>query len=675
MSAHNDIPVKENGNVTALVSLPGGGMAFATAGPAWGVISSNGTVTFRQQTPGALADSTLPSSWPRNLRLSSDGHQVSFQYGSARTAAVFDLAKRNWISEKTDLASPIVSGSGVDVQSTSWLGSRKKAPTLNGKALQFDPGELTTSLAIASDGQFVALGSIFSVRLFNRDGNMIWRNLLSVSDVNISADGKWVVAESRDGTLRWYHLADGKEVLALYPQPDSHDWVMWTPSGYFDASPGSENLIGWHINRGPDQAADFFPASQFRERFYRPDVINRIVDTLDEAKAVAQANAAAGRREPTISVAEILPPVVEIVSAPERFAATTIPIRIKVRAPPDAPVMRLRVLVNGEIMPSPRAAEPVNADGSQELTLVLPPKDSEIKIYADNRNSTSLPRTLTLQWAGERKVFAAGEQGTRKAQKPKLWVLAVGVSAYRDPSVPRLSYADADADAFARMLKAQQGKAYRDVEMKVLTDAQATRASVLAGLDWIRSQVGAGDVGMVFLAGHGFTMATDHQYYYGAVDVDLKRLTDTGVPYKAIQDALIDFNLRGNGTRAVFFIDTCHAGDASGARLNATVKASNGDALVGELTRFENQVLVFASSKAEQSSWEEPEFKHGAFTEALVEGLGDQWQADPRATGRVTYKNLDAWISDRVPVITHDRQTPRLMTPPGGVDDFVLGMK
>jgi uncharacterized caspase-like protein len=125
----------------------------------------------------------------------------------------------------------------------------------------------------------------------------------------------------------------------------------------------------------------------------------------------------------------------------------------------------------------------------------------------------------------------------------------------------------------------------------------------------------------------------------------------------------------------VFFIDTCHAGNATGATLNTTVKASNGDALAGELTRTENQVLVFASSKGDQSSWEEPEFQHVAFTEALIEGLGAQWQADPRATGRVTYKNLDAWISDRVPVLTQGRQTPRLMTPPGGIDDFVLGTK
>jgi hypothetical protein len=29
-------------------------------------------------------------------------------------------------------------------------------------------------------------------------------------------------------------------------------------------------MIGWHLNRGLDQAADFFPASRFRDRFSCP---------------------------------------------------------------------------------------------------------------------------------------------------------------------------------------------------------------------------------------------------------------------------------------------------------------------------------------------------------------------------------------------------------------------
>jgi len=45
------------------------------------------------------------------------------------------------------------------------------------------------------------------------------------------------------------------------------------PSGYHDASPGAEDLIGWHLNNGKERAADFFPLSRFRSARYRPGVV------------------------------------------------------------------------------------------------------------------------------------------------------------------------------------------------------------------------------------------------------------------------------------------------------------------------------------------------------------------------------------------------------------------
>ena len=57
--------------------------------------------------------------------------------------------------------------------------------------------------------------------------------------------------------------------------------MAWTPEGYYVASPGAEDLIGWHVNNGKDRAADFFSASRFRDAFYRPDIVTRVLETLD----------------------------------------------------------------------------------------------------------------------------------------------------------------------------------------------------------------------------------------------------------------------------------------------------------------------------------------------------------------------------------------------------------
>src|SRR6202044_2592102 len=92
------------------------------------------------------------------------------------------------------------------------------------------------------------------------------------------------------GTIRWHRVDNGRELLALFVNRDTKAWVAWTPSGYYTASPGGEDLIGWDVNCGWAQAADFFPASLFRDRFNRPDIVQLVLDTLDEDAAVKQAN-------------------------------------------------------------------------------------------------------------------------------------------------------------------------------------------------------------------------------------------------------------------------------------------------------------------------------------------------------------------------------------------------
>lgn len=45
--------------------------------------------------------------------------------------------------------------------------------------------------------------------------------------MNISADGRYVVAAYADGTIRWHRAEDGAELLAFFPHADRTDWVAW----------------------------------------------------------------------------------------------------------------------------------------------------------------------------------------------------------------------------------------------------------------------------------------------------------------------------------------------------------------------------------------------------------------------------------------------------------------
>jgi WD40 repeat protein len=166
-------------------------------------------------------------------------------------------------------------------------------PELNGRPLGLEQADTAYSVDVRNDR--VLVGSQSALALFDAGAHKVWSVPTPAAfRVAQSPDGRLVVAVHDDGTVRWYRASDGVELLALFVLADGKRWVAFTPSGYYAAGPGAEDLVGWQVDHGPDQAADFFPASKFRDRFYRPDAVSLVLKTLDETEAVRQADA---RRE------------------------------------------------------------------------------------------------------------------------------------------------------------------------------------------------------------------------------------------------------------------------------------------------------------------------------------------------------------------------------------------
>src|SRR5262249_55514997 len=242
-----------------------------------------------------------------------------------RSAVRFSLAARGYDGSADDpsMIPPRIEADGLDLR--DW--KNRVNPTLNGQAVKLETNEQSRCFAIAPDGQSLVLGTDWNLRRLARSGKEIWKRPApaTVWGVNISGDGRWAVAAYGDGTIRWHRLSDGRELLAFFPHVDRRRWVLWTPSGYYDASPGAEDLIGWHLNRGKDSTADFFPVSRFRGQFNRPDAVARVFETLDEGEALRMANAQSGRRETTqpARLENVLPPVVQILSPGDGSGVST----------------------------------------------------------------------------------------------------------------------------------------------------------------------------------------------------------------------------------------------------------------------------------------------------------------------------------------------------------------
>jgi WD40 repeat protein len=653
-----DTPAAEN-TVLNLRALPQGGVAFGATDPAWGLLDAGGHRT--RFVAGPIADFRNRESF----QLAHDGRTVRFSYEqSGGSPARFDPEHGLSLGEDTAIAltAPRTEAPGLAI--TDWKNTGQ--PKLNGTMLPLAPHEMSRGLAIAPDGAHFAVGTDYYVSLYDRSGIKRWQVIAPgiAWTVNISGDGQSVVAASSDGTIRWYDIENGREKLAFFPHADRKRWVAWTPSGYYQASPGGEDLIGWHLNHGKDTAADFFPASRFRSKFNRPDVIARALTAPSEAEALRLADADAGRKPEArpVSLQTLLPPVVEILSPLDGTSVTSssVTVRYAARTLTDAPLTGLRVRVNGVAvsLPEARAITVVPSGNVREVTIPIREEGSEIQLFAENKNGVSTPATVRLIWAGK-----APASAQETMFKPKLYVLAVGVAQYANPSF-NLGLPAKDARDFAGVLMKQKGRLYADVQVHLLTDAEATRDNVVDGLEWLQHEVTAHDVGMMFLAGHGMN-DNNGKYYFLPHNADPEKLLRTGVPQSDIRDTLS--RMAG---KAVFFVDTCHSGNALGT---AKTRGLGDDinAFVNDLASAENGVVVFAASTGRQLSLEDPAWGNGAFTKAVVEGLNGK--ADFQKAGRITLKGLDYYIDERVKELTGGRQSP-VSIAPSGVADFPIAV-
>lgn len=641
------------GDILALAAVAGRGIAFAGAGPEVGIASGSGERLFHRGADSADFRDSQP-----DFRVSADGATIQFGFASAGSArARFSLADRLLDSAPrtppTGLTLPAAAGHGLLVE--GWLNGT--APALNGIPLPIDRFETARSLALFPDGGGFVLGTDWSLHCFDRYGRSRWR--ISAPGiawgVNMTRNGRLVMAAFGDGTIRWYRAADGKELLAFFPHADRKRWLLWSPSGYYDASPGGEELAGWHLNSGPDRAADFFPVSRFRTVYCRPDVIARILSAGDEEEAVRLADAAAGKKRESRAITAFLPPVVAIRAPADGtvIEAGEAAVAFAVRSPSGEPVTGVRLLVNGRPVQF-REKEKGAPGGLREVTVPLPAGESEIAVIAENRHAASEPAIVRLSRAVDE---PAGEISIQ----PRLFILAVGVAAYPDKDLV-LEYAAKDARDFASLMLLQKGGLYGEVTAKVLTDGAATREAILDGFQWLRREATERDTAVVFLSGHGVT-EPNGTYYYLPVSGDQNKPAGTAVVFSEIRNTLM--TLPG---KAILFVDTCHAGNVLGGRRGT----ADLNGVVNELSSAENGVVVFASSTGRQYSLEDESWGNGAFTKALVEGIGGK--ADYTGKGRITVTSLDLWLSERVQELTEGRQTPTTAKP-RTIQDFPLALR
>jgi hypothetical protein len=379
--------------------------------------------------------------------------------------------------------------------------------------------------------------------------------------------------------------------------------------------------------------------------------VGLVLGLIDETRAVEEANRVAKRKDTDAPVADLLPPVIEIVdpAGGGRISDPMLTIRYRLRSPSGQAVTRIDVLIDGRPL-AKRAAMVIEPDQENVIEIAVPRRDCEISLIAVGERTTGLPASIKVIWAGP----------AAAPPRAKLYAVLVGVSAYAEPAL-RLTYADDDARDLDSLLRSQAGRQYGAVETRLLVDEAATAGNILDALTWLEQIAGPEDTAVLFFAGHGLTDERQ-RFYFLPVEAtpDAARLRSSAISEAQLRDAI-----GAIAGKVLFFIDTCHSGQA----IDGALPALDATAVVNSLSRAETGVIMFSSSTGREVSIERPEWKNGAFTESLIAGLGGK--ADYVADGEITTDEINLYLSAEVAMLTEGAQNA-VMVRPRTIKDFAF---
>ena len=231
----------------------------------------------------------------------------------------------------------------------------------------------------------------------------------------------------------------------------------------------------------------------------------------------------------------------------------------------------------------------------------------------------------------------------------KSWALIIGINEYQN--VEPLTYAVDDAEAVRLMLMDNYG--FKNENITLITDEDATKDNILDGFGDILQKAGEKDRVLVFYAGHGETYKLPNggdMGYLIPVDGNVDNLYRSSIPMKSVYD-IAEMSY---AKHILYLVDACYGGltlTTRGLKKNTTPE------YIKKMTHEKGRMVITAGGKDEQVI-EKPEWGHSAFTRNLLKGLGNG-MADENSDGIITADELGGFIKNRVMVDVDGAHTPQ----------------
>lgn len=551
-----------------------------------------------------------------------------------------------------------------------------------GKILSTDPEQDGTvrSYSFVNEGQGIVIGSTYSLNKYNTNGDKLGTFKGHQGEIWAMADYQQqdlLITGSSDQTIKIWNNITGENLATLFVSSDN-EWVIWSPQGFYEASAGGEKYIGWHINKGRDNLAEYHDVAAFSNYFHRRDVIEQLLQLKSYNEVAVNLNISA------YSAEKIIPPSIAWLSPYATSSQVTgNEVVIKFAITSTTPVTQVKIMGNGRpiLIEDDLSISGGGETEEVEFTLTVPEgsnkayqvsllaKDSDSKVTSTERSiyfgavtqetteentsvqASTAPITTPMKEATSRNRLTLDPVEEQNQTPSNLYMVSIGVSDYENPQY-NLNFAEADAVAMAETFEKQEGKMFNKVTSIMLVNENATREKILNVFQKLEKYTSADDMVIIFIASHG--MNVDNQFYIVPYDGKVENPRYSCIDWRDFSDMV------GNmSAKVVLFIDTCYSGQLGN---NVGQKAQSNTEAIRTLSGKEYGVVIMSAATGYEYSLEHPDWGHGAFTLSILEGI-NEGKADVKGDGTIYLRELDYYLSERVQELTGGRQHPTTQKP------------
>ena len=295
----------------------------------------------------------------------------------------------------------------------------------------------------------------------------------------------------------------------------------------------------------------------------------------------------------------------------------------------------------------------------KEGTVIVIKEPQEKKIITDQKEGSIISH--------DKDIAHAGGQFIRGILPPKQYfednhiqryAVVVGISDYKDPKIPDLKYADADAQAFYDFITSPIGGNFNKENVLLLKNEQATLKNVkLAITNFLKKAIDT-DFVVIFMACHGEPEPDrPNNIYLLMHDSELDSLSATAYHMENVNT---DMKRYISAKRLIFFADACHSAGLTEGAIGTRGFSNTVNIALSELKSTREGWGIVSASRAGEVSMESSQWGggHGAFTYYLLEGMKGKADAEGNKNGIVTLAESFDFLDDKVKRATQNAQHP-----------------